>query len=80
MDFVTQFEFLIIPRFDILSWLIVKNCAQAFLAELLAKWEESWYIQEVGQVINDNANSRFSVYKDYCRNKPYQDKTLQRLR
>jgi neuronal guanine nucleotide exchange factor len=59
---------------------LVKDCAQAFLAELLGKWEESWYIQEVGQVINDNANSRFSVYKDYCRNKPYQDKTLQRLR
>jgi hypothetical protein len=58
----------------------VRACAQSFLAELLSKWEESWYIQEIGEIINRNTNSRFSVYKEYCRNKPYQDKAMQRLR
>ncbi|XP_021949454.1 rho guanine nucleotide exchange factor 26 isoform X2 [Folsomia candida] len=58
----------------------VRECAHSFLAELLAKWDESWYIQEIGEIIDRNTNSRFSVYKEYCRNKPHQDKTMQRLR
>jgi neuronal guanine nucleotide exchange factor len=58
----------------------VRDCAHSFLTELLGKWEESWYIQEIGDIINQNAISKFSVYKEYCRNKPYQDKVIQRLR
>jgi neuronal guanine nucleotide exchange factor len=34
----------------------------------------------VGQIISSNAHRKFHVYKDYCRNKPYQDKILQKLR
>ncbi|ODN05946.1 Rho guanine nucleotide exchange factor 26 [Orchesella cincta] len=58
----------------------VRDCSQGFLSELLAKWEESWYIQEIGDIIIRNTETRFSVYKEYCRNKPYQDKTMQKLR
>ncbi|CAG7824120.1 unnamed protein product [Allacma fusca] len=58
----------------------VRDCSQNFLADLLAKWKESWYIQEIGHVIKDYATKRFPIYIDYCRNKPHQDRTLSTLR
>lgn len=61
-------------------FITVRDCSQSFLSELLGKWEESWYIQEIGEIISRNTESRFAVYKEYCRNKPYQDKAMQRLR
>lgn len=61
-------------------FVLVRDCSQGFLSELLGKWEESWYIQEIGEIISRATETKFSVYKEYCRNKPYQDKTMQRLR
>jgi len=59
---------------------LVKECADAFLGELLRKWEDSWYIQEIGHTLEKFATTKFSCYQDYCRNKPYQDRTMKQLR
>ncbi|KAG4073227.1 hypothetical protein HA402_010870, partial [Bradysia odoriphaga] len=58
----------------------IQRVSNAFLEDLLKKWADSLYINDIGELINHYAQNEFGVYREYCGNQPHLDHTLQKLR
>lgn len=57
----------------------IQRVSNAFLDDLLKKWEYSLYINDIGELINHYAQNGFGAYREYCGNQPNQDHTLHKL-
>jgi hypothetical protein len=57
----------------------IQRVSNSFLQDLLEKWEESLYINEISELIDYYALTGFSVYKEYCGNQPNQEHVFHKL-
>ncbi|RXG71356.1 Rho guanine nucleotide exchange factor 26, partial [Armadillidium vulgare] len=58
----------------------VKKCSELFLGDLEKRWQESFYISSITDIVLKHTTSSFSVYVKYCSNQIYQDRKLRDLK
>jgi neuronal guanine nucleotide exchange factor len=58
----------------------VRQCSEKFLEDLEKRWQSSFLLNGLCDVVRDHAENHFQVYVKYCSNQVYQDRILKKLR
>ena len=58
----------------------VRQCSEKFLEDLEKRWQSSFLLNGLCEVVRHHAENNFQVYVKYCSNQVYQDRILKKLR
>ncbi|KAK6176851.1 hypothetical protein SNE40_015072 [Patella caerulea] len=58
----------------------IRDTSERFLADLEKRWQESYILKDICDIINEHASKHFQVYVRYCSNQKFQTQVLDGLK